>query len=550
MKSAVSLFLHVIWISSLSANVCERAEQDATLQKITFSGEVKKTRSTSTETGVFFENVNIPNCESFRFTMKRFLNRPLTMEMIEQIQSETVQYYRDQGFPLVGVLVPAGQDITDGSIHVVITVAKLETVKGEGARWFSNEKIARGITLQPGDDIRTAPLLSDISWLNNNPFRSVSLVYEKGAGAGETDIVAVTKDRFPLRVYSGYQNTGNIIAGDNRWMAGLTWGNAWGVDHQLNYQFLTANSARKWWGNVANYIAPLPWRHTLKIFGSYVLTEPNLSDFQAGSTPLEMNGKGWVIGGRYVMPLPTFVHYKHALLAGYDFKRTNNFLTFSETLIFSQFFDISQFLLGYEGTYENDWGFAVWGANAYLSPGKMTAFNTDRNFETERQGADANYIYGVATLDWIVRLPANFAWSCASKGQYSTGPLLPSEELSLGGFLTVRGYDENEIISDRGFLLKNELRSPVFPLFLHMKKFKDEMQLLLFLDYGYANGIDPNILNQNSTHLASWGPGFYYRIQDYASVRFDYGFQLKTIHDRPFTDDDHSRMHLEAFVSF
>jgi len=56
----------------------------------------------------------------------------------------------------------------------------------------------------------------------------------------------------------------------------------------------------------------------------------------------------------------------------------------------------------------------------------------------------------------ITRLPCNFSWLLSAAGRYSTrNGLFPSEELSLGGYNTIRGYDDT--------------RSPLVWLIINMK---------------------------------------------------------------------------------
>ena len=274
-----------------------------------------------------------------------------------------------------------------------------------------------------------------------------------------------------------------------RWMTGLNYGNLWGIGHEINYQFISANSAKKWWGNSANYVAPLPWRHTFKAFASLVKTKPNLSS-SASATATDENGKGWQLGCRYIMPLPTQVTYRHNIMVGFDFKRTNNFLSFSQALIFNNYIDIDQFLVGYDGTLEGRWGMTLFGITFYLSPGGMSAYNKDRFFGVESPGAKSNYIYWRTTADGIFRMPLDFSWIISTLFQWSSGKLLPSEQLSLGGYQTIRGYDENEIVSDRGLMIKNEVRSPSLHFFRTKGGTQDELQFLAFVDFGYGNDVN------------------------------------------------------------
>src|SRR5262249_6077764 len=46
-------------------------------------------------------------------------------------------------------------------------------------------------------------------------------------------------------------------------------------------------------------------------------------------------------------------------------------------------------------------------------------------------------------------------------GQWTAEPLLALEQISVGGFNTVRGYLENQLVRDRGFVSSVEFRLPV-----------------------------------------------------------------------------------------
>jgi hemolysin activation/secretion protein len=533
------------WIFLLLA--CMLFADEVVLKSLCFVPSMSQFPARTQETGISFCDMDEIDQRRAASALSDVLEQPISSELLDEIRTRSAHAFREQGFPVVGVSIPAGQDITDGHVTVVAQIARLDSVRASGSKWFSNEKLAKMVTTQSGEMIRSPPLMSDLNWINSNPFRSASIVYSKGADLGQTNIDLVVKDRFPLRVYVGYENNGNIVAGNNREYAGFDWGDVFFSGHQLNYQFISAAPVKDWWGHVLAYVAPLPWRHTWKVYGSYVQVLPNLN--QEGFTPFQsMKGRAWQMGTRYNMPLPSIPHYRHQLVAGYDFKRTNNFLAFSDALLFNQYFDVSQFVLGYEGILEGSKGLAIIGAQALISPGNMTDFNTSAAFDQERPGANSQYIYGMITLDSLYTLPLRFSWAFTGKVQFASGKLLPTEELSVGGYTSVRGYDENEVISDAGLIVRNELRTPDFsPSF---RKIPDEVQFLAFCDFGYAVGVDPSVLPRNHAFLASVGPGIRYKIQDYFSLRLDYGFELHRIHDRPFAPPRFGRFHFGSIASF
>jgi hemolysin activation/secretion protein len=174
----------------------------------------------------------------------------------------------------------------------------------------------------------------------------------------------------------------------------------------------------------------------------------------------------------------------------------------------------------------------------------MTKNNTTKDFDIVRPGARANYIYGQFELERITKLPKKFSWIFNFLGQLSSGKLLLSEQLSLGGYLTVRGYEENQIEADNGILMKNELRFP--SIYFGKKSLNNSLQFLAFVDFGWGNNIDEDILDQNNTYLLSIGPGVRYSISTYFNAKIDYGYQLKKIPG----DDRESKWHISLVGSY
>lgn len=494
------------------------------------------------KSGITFKDLLVPDESALYLEMEKYLSHPVSMDLLDSMKQTIVHHYQSHGYPIVGVVIPE-QDVTDGYLVIEVIIGRLGTVHGEGAKYFSNEKIAAMIRTQPNEYIRSSRMAEDLDWINDNPFRSTQLIYEPGSEPGQTNVSLVTKDRFPLKPYAGYQNTGNIIAGRSRYYAGIDWGNAWGIGHRINYQWSTADPINNWYAHCGNYIAPLPWRNFLELFGAYVSSKPPEGD------DTDLNGDSWQVITRYIIPFRTFEIMKNNVSISYEFKRTNNFLSFATDQIFDDSIDVSQFVIGYGFDLNYRRGMTSFEVSLYLSPGGMTAFNKDRNFAQERTGATSNYIYGKLRLDQVLNLPNNFSWVLNTLFQQASGKLLPSEEISLGGFTTVRGYDENEVIGDNGILIKNELRSPSL-LMLKSKKIPHTMQFLIFVDFGYTYDADQSILNQENEVLASIGPGVRYAFGDYLSIRFDYGWQLDSIMRKVDESHRHSMGHFGLHCSY
>jgi hemolysin activation/secretion protein len=542
--SGIAGVREMLYTRNTQEHLCEENTKAPELRHLIFKGCHTTTSkiNNSAYPSVSVEALLVPNEEKFLHKMSHFLGNPISPYLLGSIKKEVVHYYQASGYPIVNAVVPE-QDITQGQLVIVVVIGELGAVDSEGAKFFSNEKIAAMIRTKSGESIRSNRMGEDLDWINNNPFRSTQLIYKPGSELGTTDVTLLTKDHFPLKVYGGYQNTGNIIAGRSRYYSGIDYGNLWGIGHRINYQWTFADSFNKWHAQSGNYIIPLPWRNYLEFFGAYVKTKPPKNE------DTDLDGNSWQIRSRYLIPFRTFGSWKNNVSISYEFKRTNNFLAFATDQTFDSSIDISQFVVGYGCDIIYQKGISSFEVLLYISPGGMTAYNHDDNFSQERSGAKSNYIYGTLRVDQTLTLPWKFSWVINTLFQQASGKLLPSEEISLGGYATVRGYDENEVIGDNGLLIKNELRSPPLSMFKN-KKISHQLQFLIFLDFGYTYDADESILVDATEVLASVGPGIRYTFGEYLTLRFDYGWQLDSIIRKVDDSHRHSMGHFGLQASF
>lgn len=390
-------------------------------------------------------------------------------------------------------------------------------------------------------DLPEEELLADLNFPSN------SIIAPE---LSETALSIPTKEEaFPLKFFGAYENTGNIIAGKTRWLGGASYQNG---DQEALYEFKTAGRASRSFSNALSYSAPVYANHIFKNSLTYQRNLPKTGDSDRPDfASMSKKGHEWEFASRYTVPFSDFLGFTHAVTAGYDFKRTNNFYTYSPALIYRKDIDVDQFVLSYKIGHKTDLTEVTMKLDNFVSPGNMTTYDKDENYDQERSGAKSRYAYAVPSADLLVHLPGNFAWTLFTKGQISTGALLPSEALKLGGAKTVRGYQEGEILSDSGALAKTEIHAPLLS-FLNSKRYPDEFQFLVFSDLGYAHNVDPNIYTNNWALLSSVGAGFRYEIADYLNLRLDYGWQVRPITraDRPYASNDRYQLHFGSMLTF
>jgi len=510
----------------------------------------------------------------FEKLLSGFFGQRLTDETLKRLQIAIIKHCRDVGHPVVDVFLRE-QEYVDATVQIAVIEGKIQkiTVENEGHKWFSDAFVSRQLTLKQGDAIESDILNEDLSWLSQNTyqslgvfegsFRDVRASFTQGNELGTTDLKLKVEDRFPLRPFLGYENSGFEVIGKERYFAGFNYANVFGLDHRLNYQFTADTSFDLFRSHAASYVVPLPWRHELILFGAYADLRPDygrLSDTNFAN--FKNDGSTYQISARYSAPLPDLGKLEHSLMAGFDFKRTDTPLLFigsaggGGSILATNLVDVAQFSLDWSGRLRDKLGGTAFSLLGVYGPGGLTDHNRQRDFSEFAPGSDAQYVYGRLELRRETKLPLDFLWYTRAAGQYSDSELIPSELFGLGGWATIRGYNERVVNASDGWLVINELRSPQFTLgnLTGQEGKRDWIQGLVFLDYGRVINRNPFGGYKYDYTLLSVGLGLRYQLADNLHFRFDYGFELddeyKTAPSAQLEKQPSGRGHIGLEISY
>ena len=519
-----------------SAFVSQGDEQvTANLTGIVFLGTMGEVASTGrpTSSGIKTTVPGLSFSEVSRIAQP-YMGKAVNFGDLDDICRQVTAYFESVNQPVVTALVPE-QEIRGGVVQILVVRGKMGKVSVEGNRYFKSDNLKSVVRLKEGEDIDLGTLTDDMNWLNGNPFRQVEPSLSPGQSAGQTDVVLEVKDRFPIRPYVSYDNFGIQTLGYDRYSAGVSMIDIWsGWDQQLNYQYLTSGGFNALVSNSGSYSLALPWEHSLTFLASYSKSNPDAVG------PLVQSGYYWQVSGRYNIPLPTLnvldgLDYRHQVYLGYDFKAANSDLFFNGAALDPVYnglvglYNISQFVLGYGLNLTDPLGSTSFETVLYGSPGGMTTDNSNSSFQNIDGGADAQYIYGKFSLNRVFRLPGDACLMLSGQIQQADSNLMPSESFGIGGYDTVRGYDQRSSNGDNAYLGNIEIRTPPISIWqlAGAGEALDQLVFLGFLDYGQVLQYSSDTITSVNSHLMSVGPGLRYNIGPYFNVRFDWGFQLQ-----------------------
>lgn len=467
---------------------------------------------------------------------KQLVGQTMTFETLNHAKKNVRNHYVKNGQAMVIVTIPE-QDVTENVIVIQVCEAKVGKIKITGNEWFTEDRLQEYVSLQEDDVIFNNVVEGDAAFMNRNPWRHVDVIYSPGEKQGTTDITFNVRDERPVRIYAGADNTGFKVTDIYRVFFGFNWANFLWLDQIISYQYTASPDFKKFQSHMAQYTVPLPNKNILNFFGGYSLIKVPRADLPG----VVSKGQSLQVSGRYVYPfLPRPNDWLQDVKAGIDYKRTNNDLVVGETTLSSAYATIFQYVVAYDTSAVFGQHIVEGGVDFFLQPFALGDSMTSANYSRLRPGADTHYAYLKGGLkynwDWS---ELKMAINLRSVLQFSTGTLLPMEQLGLGGFYSVRGYPERAVNVDNGWLVNFEIRSPKVSL-IRPKDQKpiDAFSAIGFFDFG-VGGVAKTVPNEpKSWGLAGIGPGIRYDYGNWLHARLDLGIRLT---DRPFGSESSAR---------
>ena len=458
--------------------------------------------------------------------LEAYVGKPASMGLLADLARDIVESWRESDYPIVDVYFPE-QNVTEGKIQLVIREAVLGEVRVEGARHTRPEYLRKQLRIEPGGRINKVRVSEDLEWMNYNRIRSVNLVFEQGEEDGTSDIVLLTEEEHALSFYTGFANTGLDSTGENEWAFGVNLANPFGTEQSIGYNFGADEDFEGLLAHSLFYEAYLPWRHVLRFTGAVVTSEIGPENGLVFGDNLEGESTQATID--YVVPLrqvPRLEGMRHHLLFGVDTKTTNSDLVFGGVEIFESDATVFQLRAEYEITVPDPLGQTRVRVTSVYSPGDVLANNDDLAFEMLRFDSSASYWYGQAEVERSLRLPGDFWLRVQGTGQFTDARLISTEQLLGGGYLTVRGFQENAIRGDSGAVVRTELITPTLNLLQPcFPGVADEWTFFGFYDAAFFQITDsaPGVPDPS---VQSVGVGLTCRIADHFFGRLSYGWNV------------------------
>ncbi len=469
----------------------------------------------------FLGNLSIPSKELEPF-VQDLIGRPITLSEIDAAVSKIKEHYRSKGFVAVYAFVPAQQILT-GTLKIDIMEGRVGEVKITGERrWFGQDMLKKMFRMKPGEILTYNGLRRDLAVLGKNRDLEPKAVLEPGSQPGTTNAVVEVKEKFPFHISGDINNSGSKNTGLERY--GLTAEHT-NVTGHMDDLTTTVQYGRDSLALGAAYAVPVipQWGTTLGYSFSYTDI-----DVKGPFAPLLVSGDAMSHSVDIFQPIMETEDWNITWKFGFDSKSIQNYLlglpsTRDELRILNTGLNFEE--SDEKGKTFSSHEFAYGIPNFLGSSDKV-------EIEASRLGTGAQFFVYRGSLTRFQKISDDILVTLRTSVQSSKDALPPSEQISIGGSKTVRGYQEGEYLGDTGGYLAMDAYFPLY--FLPeawqlpgaSESVRKQFQAVVFADYGYAELVSPLAGEKKNRDLAGVGVGLRAHLYDKFYGRVEYAFPV------------------------
>ncbi|HEX4140868.1 MAG TPA: ShlB/FhaC/HecB family hemolysin secretion/activation protein [Candidatus Methylacidiphilales bacterium] len=395
--------------------------------------------------------------------VEKYTGREIDSVELEAARQAVTLYYVAHGYINSGALLP-DQNPSDGIIHMTVVEGKLTTITVTGNHWFQTWWLRNEMRLAGGEPLNFNSLKEGLQVLRENPtIAQVNAELQPGGAPGESQLKMEVKDAIPFRFSVEVNNYRPPSVGSTIAQAHAADLNLTGNNDPLSVTYGIATSDMNGYefsdlDNIAgDYTFPIsPWRTTMEIGAD----KTNSGIIEAPFNQLNIDSK--LVEYHLAIHQPIFETPKDSLILSFQIDKRRN-----STSLFGEPFSLTPGAVnGAESVTVPRFiqEFVDRGTDHVFSARSQFSFGIDAAGATINAGPpDGHFFAWLGQTQYVRRIgDSNNLIIGRLSGQIADRPLLSVEQLELGGISSVRGYLENQVLSDNGVIASIEGRIPIW----------------------------------------------------------------------------------------
>ena len=452
--------------------------------------------------------------EDFEELTHSYINRPISFDELLQVRSLITEEYNKQGYITTGAFIPQ-QEMIDGTIIVQVIEGEIEEINITGTRRLNSEYIRSRLGLVVQKPLNINRLREGLQLLQSDPLiANISSELFAGTRTGQNILEVRIREAKTFNYSIFLNNNRSPVVGSFRRGVGATEANLFGLGDRIALFYNNTDGS-----NSIDLSYSLPYSPTNGIIrysyghNSGRIIENNFSILQIKSKSEyhELNLR---------QPLQQTLAEELAIGLIYSYQSSQSRIGLFDLPLSSRGADINGSTRVSALRFFQEWtkrsSSEVFSARSQFSLGTNWFNPTDNDTLP-----DSAFFSWRGQAQWIKRIDPNILFILRGDIQLSDRPLLALEQFGIGGQTSVRGYPQDAIVADNGFLASAEARIPI------LRSPDGILQITPFIDFGTAWNndnieIEPNV-------LTSIGVGLRWQQGNDLSIRLDWGIPLTNL---------------------
>lgn len=471
-------------------------------------------------------------------------NRKLTNEDLEALRLTLTTLYINHGYVNSGAIIP-DQTIIDGVMTIQVIEGQLTDIKVEGNTWFKDVFIMDRLSLGVGPPLNINPLQKRLQFLQQDArIQRIYAELKPGVKPGEGVLEVEVEEKAPFKVWLGLDNYQSPSVGAERGIFTFTHENLTGRSDVLNLTY----------GRSEGLSPQIDTWYSLPVnkWDTNLLLRYRQNDFDVVKEPFkDLN----IVSESEIFEITVKHPFYRSLNQVFSVALTGEHLR-NKTLLLGEPFSFS---LGADNgesrvtalRFSQDWVYRtrqqVFSARSRISLGIDALDATISNSGLP----DGDFISWSGQFQWArILKPWDIQMLFRLDAQLSNDPLLPLEQIAVGGRYSVRGYRENLLVRDKALITSLESRIPL----LRNHRWADYLQLVPFTDFGAASNKD--IATPSPKEIWSIGLGLRWGstlMRSPTKVKFElevyWGYALKDVDIRDEYDLQDDGIHFQLSLT-
>lgn len=433
--------------------------------------------------------------------------REITLSDLLKLRTDITELYVSAGYISSGAFVPSNQELGDRTVQIQVVEGEIEQLQIIGLKRLREGYVRDRIARAAKTPVNIQRLESGLQLLQTDPILgSVNAELVPGSGPGQNILILELTEADALAGNLSVDNYRAPSIGSIQGTATVDHLNLLGFGDRLTLGYSLTEGLDNY---QAGYSLPVNGLDgTIQVRYQKADSEIVLAPFQDAG----IRSNSETLSFNFRQPIQRSVSNEFALELGFDIRESRSFILDDLPFSFSVgpeegVSKVSALRLSQE--WVNRDINTVLAARSQFNLG-LDLFDATIN----DSGTDGRFFSWIGQFQWVEQLSPNKLLLTRFNAQLTPDSLLPLERFSVGGLETVRGYAQNQIVTDNAFTLSTELRLPI----------AKRLQLTPFIEGG--GGWNNQTANPGPAFLLGTGLGVRWQPLDAVNLRVDYGIPL------------------------